>query len=231
MADIRKNQRNLTQAEWDSLVAAINAAHGVGAKPPAYRAFVNLHVEAMSMTHMATWGVHYMGGPATNGRNFLAWHRRFVRQLEVRLQGGQPGLTIPYWDWVNDRALPAALSAPALLASWSVTRSWNGALLPTASDVNAVLAVNDFTKFQLMLERLHDLVHNAVGGNMNGNSSPSDPLFFLHHANIDRLWDQWATNHPGLAPSNTNETLQTKPIEGVKVLTLLSAAQLGYSYA
>ena len=46
----------------------------------------------------------------------------------------------------------------------------------------------------------HNLVHNCVGGAYNtpptggfmqANLSPVDPLFFLHHANIDRLWDVW----------------------------------------
>lgn len=25
----------------------------------------------------------------------------------------------------------------------------------------------------------------------NQNGSPGDPIFFLHHANVDRLWWQW----------------------------------------
>jgi mitochondrial fission protein ELM1 len=177
MADIRRNQRNLAQGDWDDLIAVINATHGVKAKAPAYRAFVNLHVDAMSMTHMAAWGVHYMSGPLSNGRNFLAWHRRFVRQLELRLQREKAGVTIPYWDWVSDRALPMAISAPALLSSWSVTRSWNPSPLPTATDVTAVMAIADFATFQLAVEHLHDRVHVAVGGNMDTSASPSDPAF------------------------------------------------------
>ena len=28
--------------------------------------------------------------------------------------------------------------------------------------------------------------------------SPNDPLFFMHHANVDRLWNEWQTdNHSG----------------------------------
>jgi tyrosinase len=232
MADTRRNQRDLSQQDWNRLVVAINALHGVKTKAPAYRAFVNLHVEAMSMTHMAAWGVHYMGmGPMSNGRNFLTWHRRFLRQIELRLQREQPGVVLPYWDWVTDRALPTPISTPPLLTSWSVKRSWNPTPLPSQTDIVAVLAIADFSTFQITLEHLHDRVHVAVGGNMDTAASPSDPLFFLHHANIDRLWHQWQQAHPGQTPPNPNETLQPRPIEGVKVSTQLSIAPLGYSYA
>lgn len=28
-------------------------------------------------------------------------------------------------------------------------------------------------------------------------TSPNDPVFFLHHANVDRLWATWQAAHPG----------------------------------
>jgi hypothetical protein len=34
----------------------------------------------------------------------------------------------------------------------------------------------------------HNNVHNDVGGDMATGESPRDPIFWLHHANIDRLW-------------------------------------------
>ncbi|UWZ81943.1 tyrosinase family protein [Occallatibacter riparius] len=47
----------------------------------------------------------------------------------------------------------------------------------------------------------HNQIHNYIGGvgpwdpgpygNMTNFLSPVDPVFFLHHANIDRLWDVW----------------------------------------
>jgi tyrosinase len=38
----------------------------------------------------------------------------------------------------------------------------------------------------------HDGVHIQVGGNMkNFDTAALDPIFWLHHANIDRLWDVW----------------------------------------
>ncbi len=37
----------------------------------------------------------------------------------------------------------------------------------------------------------HNGVHNWIGGNMLTMASPRDPIFFLHHANIDRIWASW----------------------------------------
>ena len=37
----------------------------------------------------------------------------------------------------------------------------------------------------------HNGVHNWIGGKMVTMTSPRDPLFFLHHANVDRIWASW----------------------------------------
>jgi tyrosinase len=40
----------------------------------------------------------------------------------------------------------------------------------------------------------HNNIHNAVGGGpgfMSELLAPVDPIFWLHHANVDRLWDLW----------------------------------------
>jgi tyrosinase len=53
---------------------------------------------------------------------------------------------------------------------------------------------------------MHNAVHIYVGGvfpanntfvagTMAQNTSPNDPIFFLHHANIDRLWSAWMNRH------------------------------------
>jgi tyrosinase len=55
---------------------------------------------------------------------------------------------------------------------------------------------------------LHNGVHLYVGGlweepsgasaagTMIYDTSPNDPVFWLHHANVDRLWSQWEARHP-----------------------------------
>lgn len=49
------------------------------------------------------------------------------------------------------------------------------------------------------LERVpHGAMHNAVGGWMSSfNTAGLDPIFWLHHANIDRLWTVWRERSAG----------------------------------
>jgi tyrosinase len=39
--------------------------------------------------------------------------------------------------------------------------------------------------------RLHNGVHVWMGGSMLPMTSPNDPVFYMHHANVDRLWSLW----------------------------------------
>jgi tyrosinase len=39
--------------------------------------------------------------------------------------------------------------------------------------------------------QLHNLVHVWMGGDMVVSASPNDPVFFLHHCNVDRIWEVW----------------------------------------
>jgi hypothetical protein len=50
----------------------------------------------------------------------------------------------------------------------------------------------------------HDNVHNDLGGStgfMGQFLSPLDPIFFLHHGNIDRLWHIWNLKQKALGQS------------------------------
>ncbi|MGH8906692.1 MAG: tyrosinase family protein [Egibacteraceae bacterium] len=42
-----------------------------------------------------------------------------------------------------------------------------------------------------IVARTHNTGHNFIGGHMSGGFSPNDPVFWLHHANVDRLWANW----------------------------------------
>jgi tyrosinase len=103
--------------------------------------------------------------------------------------------------------------------------------MPTDDQVESQIRPSVFSVFQRSLELgAHAAVHIAIGGTMNSSSSPADPIFFLHHANLDRIWAEWQQQNPGSNPTNRNEILQRRPIMGVRVSSILKISSLGYSY-
>lgn len=42
---------------------------------------------------------------------------------------------------------------------------------------------------------LHNAVHVWVGGDMSPSTSPNDPVFYLNHCNVDRIWEGWLTQN------------------------------------
>jgi tyrosinase len=103
---------------------------------------------------------------------------------------------------------------------------------------------------------LHNLVHtwvggelpplaDDIGGTMTLNTSLNDPVFWLHHANIDRLWAIWQRRHPGAAGyapvragglpygQNLAEPMWPWRQAGLYVapVSVLSTRAMGYVYA
>ena len=234
---VRKNQSRLTRSEWRDFIAALEALRAPDAPAPAYGVFVRVHVDAMTTAEGMRWGVHTMLDMGMIGRDFLAWHRQYVVQLERQLERLRPDVTIPYWDWTRDREIPEALSSGALLRRFGVIRGrdFDPSVLPTNRNINTLNANTTFRAFQAELEGLHGLVHNAVGGTMATASSPADPLFWLHHSFVDRLWARWQASPQGAPPPNPNERLLParafgSPLFGNRVSTVLDVEALGYEY-
>jgi tyrosinase len=131
------------------------------------------------------------------------------------------GFTVRVLDGPNG---PRSVSQP-------LTRSiGEGAPLPTRANVTAILAITpyDMAPFDSrsgtggMRNKLegwappggphaHNQVHVFVGGDMGFGTSPNDPLFYLHHANIDRIWAAWQKKHALLASGVRYPTTATVP--------------------
>ncbi|MFL6197069.1 MAG: tyrosinase family protein [Thermoanaerobaculia bacterium] len=90
----------------------------------------------------------------------------------------------------------------------------------------------------------HNIIHVLVGGNTGWMSDPNlaarDPIFWLHHSNIDRLWSHWIALGDGRADPSDNlwktqvftffdENGQAVQMTGQQVVD--TAAQLNYRYA
>ena len=65
---------------------------------------------------------------------------------------------------------------------------------------------------------------------MGGASSLSDPIFWLHHAFIDKIWADWQKLNPTKKPSNLSEQLQPPPIFQRTVGQVMSTTSMGYVY-
>lgn len=83
------------------------------------------------------------------------------------------------------------------ISPWLISHSLN------QSVVDRALSRPDYMQFNIDLQGgvnpdtmlLHGGGHVGIGGNTgdlsNVNSSPGDPLFWCHHANLDRIWALW----------------------------------------
>ena len=142
---------------------------------------------------------------------FLPWHRVFLLKFEQALRAIHPDVTLPYWDWTqsSEQSIPSWLASvtPTVVTATQtihVTRApgTSSDLALIASNTPNALAQTTFGNFTATLEGVHDGVHVWVGGSMGFiATAPADPLFWMHHANIDRLWWQWQ-NLPGNAGKN-----------------------------
>lgn len=186
----RKNSSSLSPVEQAAYHDGVTQLVASGA----YADLVRIHADIRHDQH---------GGMAPSGAaRFLSWHRDFLLKLESQLQAINGLAFIPYWDWAADRGLPSwvapflpVVPMPTRRNPIRVQRSLgrSGRLASTA-EVNALIrnASLSYDEFTQLLEGFHDEVHRWVGGTMGIiGVAPADPMFWMHHANVDRIWAAW----------------------------------------
>lgn len=132
---------------------------------------------------------------------FWSWHRMYLYWFEriCRRMACDDCFALPYWDYNSpaQRQLPPMFRDPAsnlFVAQRNPSMNSGAGSLPAwAVDYSAGLAQLSFTSASSSLEGLpHNIVHVLVGGWMGSvPTAAQDPIFFLHHCNMDRLWDLW----------------------------------------
>ncbi|MBS0533044.1 MAG: tyrosinase family protein [Proteobacteria bacterium] len=160
-------------------------------------------------------------------RAYLAAFEKLCRQMS-----GDNTFALPYWDWTANPQLPAAFATPTYNGQpnplFDSTRSSQTVTIPSTYVGPSVMqSIYGETSFEVFgssrpngqnntspswqrvrgyegpLESTpHDHVHTTIAGNMATFMSPLDPIFWLHHCNIDRVWDQW--NRIGRSNSQEN---------------------------
>jgi hypothetical protein len=201
-------------------------------------------------------------------RMYLHFFERIVRAEVIAQGGPSDwALPYWNYDTPGKRALPPAFRTPALpdgtpnplfVTDRNASMNNGGTLPPSATSSVAAMAATTFTPppapgfgggkttpqhfFGLAGElefTPHNIVHSLIGGWMgNPNLAALDPIFYLHHANVDRLWTDWLAQggraNPGDAQWLTttftlhDETGAELEISSAEVLD--TDLQLGYVY-
>jgi len=144
----------------------------------------------------ALWDEECMGGdgdPVTTGP--FAFDRAGGESWRVRIEANVNGQLVS-----RNRGMRRAFAQ-------------NAPTLPTPAQVTAAVALDAYDAppwsvasegFRNRLEGwaplsqapgLHNRVHVWVGGDMLPSSSPNDPVFYLNHCNVDRIWQAWIEEH------------------------------------
>jgi hypothetical protein len=130
---------------------------------------------------------------------FWSWHRMYLYYFEkiIRKMSGDCGWTIPYWNWksLSQRQVPAPFrdsSSPLFATRRAEMNDGTGSLTPGQVNYDPAMLLTSFSPASSGVEAPHGAIHGAVGGLMCCVSSAAgDPVFYLHHCNIDRIWNLW----------------------------------------
>ena len=200
MVRVRKDASSLTAAERRRFLEALGALNDSGSGT--FSDFPSMHKGL---------GLQQAHGNA----GFLPWHRAMLLDLERKLQAIDPTVALPYWRF--DTPAPSLFTAGYMgastasgdvqfapghpLESW-VTESWpgvlrtprQGAAAPMMDDTLMKLAdpTNRFSTWRAMEGNPHGRAHTLWTGFLfDPKTAARDPLFYLLHANVDRLWARW----------------------------------------
>lgn len=214
-----------------------------------------------------TWYTCQPHRPGDPQEYFFPWHRLYVMYFEeiIRTLTQREDFALPYWDYTSPEsyAIPGEFRdrADSLLSVLFVADRNRINDVPLSADVNAgeplnknfpasrnplvlpTISGSSYSGFSRQLERgLHGWVHVYTGTSTNMGDVPTaagDPVFWLHHCNIDRIWAGW-NEAGGRNPTETNGKpwSDTKFVFAdqsgsrieVAISTISSSAALPYAY-
>lgn len=246
----RKSIRNLSAADLANLRTAYSRMMQIRDNR-GYNYFAGIH----GAPQWFCWHMQRSRRGSRALRLFLPWHRAYLYMFEQAVKDQVPQAFVPWWDWRSEAShregIPGAFSDttfdsqpnPLNRARINVpemtppkddhTRRSPGEPgdLPSPDQVDYALGLQDYGDFNDEIEMIHNGVHGWVGGDMASVPFAAwDPIFWSHHAMIDRLWWLWQLRHGiNSVPSELlDEELAPFPFTVRKVLNI---HELGYDYA
>jgi tyrosinase len=211
---IRKNYTEMTAAEKGAYVDALFVLHNdENWSQDVVRDIAEVH------GYWSIFPVIHFPQEETNNQ-FVPWHRMVLWEVEDAIQRHNPRLTVPYWDWRVNRDTTDVLFQSFLSlenSPWPIERYLGQSSDPLAeladsASVDSIQSITPFWEDKVYPEVTHGGYTNAVeqrfmhagphfwvGGTMESPYSPLEPIFFLHHAMIDKMWELWERENPGVS--------------------------------
>jgi tyrosinase len=211
MVRIRKNASKLTNGERDRFIAAFAKLNNQGLGR--FSDFNNMHKNPnLSQAHFAP--------------GFLPWHRAYLLDLERELQAIDPSVALPYWRF--DQPAPNIFTRDFLgesdangtvkfrngnpLEFWKTDTNIGISRTPDfptsqappnpMNEADTLELGAQFRTFRGMEGDPHGLAHTSFGGFIHDPATAAkDPLFFLLHCNVDRLWAKWQRKNGRFDPA------------------------------
>lgn len=181
---------------------------------------------------------------------FFPWHRAQLAHFEeiIAKLSGRKNFSLPYWDAQDDHVLPAALcdpKSPFYIAGREANAAtdYSSERWKFASE-GASIVEDNFDNFVGRVDVAgraeaygHNSVHMITGGKMGDVvTAPLDPLFWLHHCNVDRVWATWQYNNYENPPAAWKAEViggfvgPKGPVPDTTAGALLDMKALGYAY-
>jgi tyrosinase len=201
MVRVRKNANTLTPGERDRLVAALAQLNNQGMGR--FADFRDMHTAVSS-------------AQAHGAKGFLPWHRAYLLDLERELQNIDSSVSLPYWRFdqpapnifttaflgVSNANGTVSFSATNPLQFWvtdgvqGINRRpfFNTGSAPGGlrTEAQTIALGSAYPAFRTLEGNPHGSAHTSFGGSISSvPTAARDPLFFLLHCNVDRLWAKW----------------------------------------
>ena len=199
------------------------------------------------------WHRHYITffericGEAIGDRNFALpywdWTANNGRLPQPFFDNGP--LNVTFWNdpsgyqsdnWSEERINTRGTRAITATRGLRDDPQRGGEFRPEA--INGILRLSNFANFQTRLEGSpHDNGHVISGGrtgHMGNGLSPLDPIFWLHHCNVDRLFAQWQAARNRVPAQSRSYNQQFVDASGtpqsVTAAQAVEFTSLGYTY-
>ncbi|BFZ24027.1 hypothetical protein BsWGS_27065 [Bradybaena similaris] len=208
---VRRDLESLSEGEVESLRSAFLAIQ----RDHTYENIASFHGKPGLCEHAGRKVACCVHGNPT----FPSWHRLYVELVEQELLHHGSAVAVPYWDWIHPiHKLPKLISKATYFNSRQQRFDPNPFFSGNIPGENAVttrdpqpelfdneyfleqalfaLEQDHYCDFEVQFEIVHNALHSWLGGHARYSMSSLDyaafdPIFFLHHANTDRLWAIW----------------------------------------